>query len=275
MNRLVWLNRRVCLTFVIGLMACADAQAQGLIWSLPEDGSWVRYEGTYTQEEVRPDATGNLILQWVRHLTIKSVGRAQADYRGQMVDCRWIEIKLQTGRILDGRVDTGSVGERIYKILVPEPRVLGRLQDEEGLPVSYLPIVRGFRKTNDKDPTPREIKTGILQVFPIISLIRHYKSMDASDVPASVAVGLNDYPTTVLTGSVVQESRTTRVTHETKEMHRNDEFPFGLVQWKIEIVEDRKGEVLPRSEFAFASKIEVEMTARETGTDATSELAVE
>jgi hypothetical protein len=99
--------------------------------------------------------------------------------------------------------------------------------------------------------------------------------MDESDVPGSVAVDGNDYPTTVLTGSLVHESRTTRVKHETKELHRSDDFPFGLVQWKIEIVEDRKGEVLPRSEFTFASKVEVEMTARETGTDATSELAVE
>lgn len=269
------MNRLVCLLFGIILFSGAELQAQGLIWSLPPDGSWVRYEGTYTQEEVRPDATGNLTLQWIRHLTIKSVGHDQADFRGQTVDCRWIELKVQTGRILDGRVDTGSVGERIYKVLIPEAEVLGSLQDSEGLPVSYLPIVRGYRKTNDKDPTPREIKSGTFQVFPVVSLIRHYKTMEQSDVPGSVAVGLEDYATSVLTGSAVQESRTTRVTHETKELHRSDEFPFGLVQWKVEIVEDRKGEVLPRSEFTFASKIEVEMTAREVGTDAVSELVTE
>ena len=32
-------------------------EAQGLIWSLPEEGTWVRYEGTYKQTELRPNST--------------------------------------------------------------------------------------------------------------------------------------------------------------------------------------------------------------------------
>lgn len=271
------MNRALIFLLTLGLFGASSAcaEAQGLIWSLPPDGSWVRYEGSYTQEEVRPDATGNLTLQWIRHLTIKSVGRAQADYRGETVDCRWIEIKVQTGRTLDGRVDTGSVGERIYKVLIPEAEVIGRLQDDEGLPVSYLPIVRGYRKTNDRDPTPKPIKSGVFQVFPVVSYVRHYKTMDKWDVPGSIGVGADDFATTVLTGSVQQESRTFRVKHETKELHRSDKVPFGLAHWKIEVVEERKGEVLPRSDFTFATKVEVEMTAAEIGTDAASELVGE
>ena len=265
-------NFRLLLMTGIWMASNALAQAQGLIWELPPDGSWVRFEGSYTQEEVRPGAAGNLTLQWIRHLTIKSVGQTQEDYRGETVDCRWIEIKVQTGRILDGRVDTGSVGERIYKVLIPEAEVLGSLQDSEGLPVSYLPIIRGYRKTNDRDPTPKPLKAGVFQVFPVVSYIRHYKSMEKSDVPGSIGVGDDDFATTVLTGSNEQESRTFRIKHETKELHRTAEVPFGLAYWKIEVTEERKGEVLPRSEFTFASKVEVEMTAREIGTDAASEL---
>lgn len=250
----------------------SSAQAQGLIWSLPPDGSWVRFEGDYTQEEVTPDAGGNRDLAWVRHLTIKSVGRTQEEYRGETVDCRWIEIKVQTGRTLDGRVETGSVGERIYKVLIPEAEVLGRLEDNEGLPVSYLPIIRGYRKTNDRDPTPKPLKSNVFQVFPLVSYLRHYKSMDKRELPDRVKNGQVDVATTVWTGEVEQESRTFRVKHETKELHRSDEIPFGLVRWDVEVTEETKGEVLPRSEFTFASKVKVVMTAVEIGTDAASEL---
>ncbi len=55
----------------------ASAQAQGLIWKLPEqDGEWIRYEGTVSQIEARPEsAEGNMTIEWVKHVTIKSVGK--------------------------------------------------------------------------------------------------------------------------------------------------------------------------------------------------------
>ena len=39
------------------LIPMQDAVAQGLIWNLPEDGTQVRYEGTYVQEISRPNST--------------------------------------------------------------------------------------------------------------------------------------------------------------------------------------------------------------------------
>ncbi len=60
------------------------ANAQGLVLRLPPDGTWVRYEGTFGQTEIRPDtATGKLeIPPWAEHVTIKSVGSEEAEFRG-------------------------------------------------------------------------------------------------------------------------------------------------------------------------------------------------
>lgn len=262
----------IAVSFLLTFPA-VTASAQGLIWKLPEqDGEWVRYEGTVTQIEARPEsAEGNMTLSWVKHVTIKSVGQESADYRGQSTPCRWIEIKVQTGKTSAAGVNTGSVGERIYKVLVPEAEVLGNWVDGENLPVSYLPIVRGYRKTNDKDPTPREITSGILQVYPVVALIRHYRTMTPGDVPETVRVGQQEVTASTLQGSIELESPRVRVLHETT-LYRSDEMPFGLARWTVKITEEVKGEVDQRSEFQFASEVTVDMTARETGTDARSEL---
>ena len=259
---------------VLAASVAQSAEAQGLIWKLPEDGSWVRYEGSYKQVEARPDSTqGNLEIEWIRHVTIRSVGTRNAEWKGNQVACRWIEFKIQTGKIDQGAINTGTVGERIYKVLVPEDAVLGTISDREGLPVSYLPIVEGWRKTNDADPTPMQIKSGVLQVYPMISLIRHYKSMEEQTAAETVPVGMNDVSAKVMRGSLEQESLTHRILHEST-LYRSDEVPFGLARWTVKISSERKADVEPRTAFKFASEITVEMNAREIGTDAPSELVI-
>ena len=117
---------------LVCLSLSQSVSAQGLIWNLPEDGSLVHYEGTYRQVEAQPGSSeGNLEMEWIRHLTIKSVGKEDAEYRGQTVPCRWIEFKLQTGRVKDGLIATGTVGERIYKVLVPESAIIGQTRNRK------------------------------------------------------------------------------------------------------------------------------------------------
>ncbi|MDA0285500.1 MAG: hypothetical protein O3B13_11535 [Planctomycetota bacterium] len=249
--------------------------AQGLLWNLPEDGSLIHYEGTYRQVEAQPgSAAGNLEMEWIRHLTIKSVGREDAEFRGETVPCRWIEMKLQTGRVKDGLIATGTVGEQIYKVLIPEKAITGQTRDSEGLPVTYLPIVRGFRKTNDKDPTPKEITSNVLQIYPIISLVRHYRDMTRSQIPESVLVGQDDVQCTKLTGTSEQESLNNRVMHESS-LYLSEAVPFGLAKWTVKVTQESKGEVEPRTEFKFVSEITVDMTARRIEGNARSELVTE
>ena len=113
----------------------SPVEAQGLILQLPPDGTWVRYEGTYTQTEIRPDtALGKLeIPPWVEHVTIKSVGSEMADYRGASVPCRWIEIKVERGRESEGAIAVGKTGLEIYKVLIPEASVTENPVVEEGV----------------------------------------------------------------------------------------------------------------------------------------------
>lgn len=259
----------VCLSF------SHNASAQGLIWNLPEDGSLVHYEGTYRQVEAQTGSSeGNLEMEWIRHLTIKSVGKEDAEYRGKTEPCRWIEMKLQTGRVKDGLIATGTVGERIYKVLVPESAIIGQTRDSEGLPVTYLPIIQGFRKTNDKDPTPKEIKSKVLQIYPIISMVRHYRDMTRSDIPEIVQVGQQDMQCTKLTGNFEQESQNDRVLHEST-LYLSKDVPFGLAKWTVKVTQEAKGEVEPRTEFKFVSEITVDMTARRIEGNARSELVTE
>jgi len=55
-------------------------------------------------------------------VTIKSVGSEMAQYRDEEVPCRWIEIKIERGRVRDGKIDTGLTGLEIYKVLIPNRR---------------------------------------------------------------------------------------------------------------------------------------------------------
>ncbi len=250
----------------------SNASAQGLIWSLPEDGTWVRFEGTYKQSETRSDSSeGPLELEWAQHVTIKSVGKEQAEYKGEQTACRWVEIKVQTGRIDQGAIDTGTSGERIYKVLIPEKAIIGSFTDAEGLPVSHLPIVKGFRKINARVPQAKPITSGVLQVYPVVALLRDYKELEESPGTENLQVGNEAVEVKEYKGTLAQESPLERYEHETK-FYRSKQVPFGLARWLVTISQEQKAESEPRSAFKKVSDIRIEMAAREVGTDAKSEL---
>ncbi len=257
---------------LIGAALSSTASAQGLIWSLPEDGKWVRFEGTYQQTEVRTNSPeGPLQLEWVQHITIKSVGKEDADYKGQRVPCRWVEIKVATGRVDQGTIDSGTAGERIYKVLIPESAVRGKVSDDRKLPVSHLPIVKGFRKINGKEPMPKPITSRVLQVYPVLALLRDFKELEESPGTESVLVDKDTVEAKEFKGVLEQESPTTRYNQEAK-FFRSEQVPFGLARWTASINQERKAEAEPRSAFKPVSEIKIEMAAREIGIDAKSEL---
>src|ERR1700760_3940299 len=100
------------LTIAMAGFACLMgnvAFGQGVICQLPADGTWVRFEGTYAQVEIRPEtAVGKIEIDpWKEHVTIKSVGSEMAQYHDEDTACRWVEIKIERGRVRDGKIDTG------------------------------------------------------------------------------------------------------------------------------------------------------------------------
>lgn len=257
------------------VLPASAAQAQGLLWNLPKDGTWVRYEGTYKQVEFRPDSTeGDVAVDWIQHLTIKSVGSETAEYHGQMVPCRWIEIKVQTGKPSEAGVETGPVGARIFKVLVPEPRVVGKLEDSDKIPVSFIDVVKGFRKVGDGPVEP--IKSGALQVFPLIAMVRHYQILqpEGNDpVDPQIPTGpvmARQYKAESRVESPI--SRTVSEAHLWRCETAEKSIPFGLAKWTVKTLREAKDNSEPRSAFKPISEVNVEMSAHEVGEGAQSEL---
>ncbi|MEZ6045787.1 MAG: hypothetical protein R3C11_09480 [Planctomycetaceae bacterium] len=151
-----------------------SVQAQGLIWSLPEPGTWARYEGTYKQIEIRTGvAEGNLELEWIRELTIKSLG-TEMRMPSKRHPATGLEFKQVTGKPSD-QGNPGSYGIRRYKVLVPEEAIIGKVTDDQDILVDYIPIVKGYRQLSEFDEV-EEITTPVFQVYPLITLQRHYQS---------------------------------------------------------------------------------------------------
>lgn len=257
----------------IVLALAGTTQAQGLIWSLPEDGTWVRYEGTYSQTIKRPESTqGDLTLTWRRYLTIKSVGREDHEYQGQVQPCRWIELKTETGKTTEGVLDAGPGGIRMYKLLVPESEIRGTLNkpagDNRQLFVAFLPAVKAYRRIGDEPA--QEMDPALFQVYPLIALLRHYPDLEAQGDAAPLSVPAGEFQATTLVGNLSMETSAYRSTNQCL-MNRSEGFPFGVVKWTATTVDETKGTTDPRSEFTEAVTLKEEMQAVSVGDGAESE----
>jgi hypothetical protein len=256
----------------ISLLAGSGAvsRAQGLIWQLPPEGEMVHYEGTYKQTTFRPAApggkgAGNEIATWDCSLDLKSLGSEMAEFEGQMQPCRWLEIKVINGKTAEG-LDAGPVGTRIYKVLVPESRVIDKQIDGDNIPVSFLPIVKGYRKFGNKEPMP--ITSGVLQIYPVISMLMPYRRLAQQGEPTDLKIRLGEESSaqektvkaTVLKGYANMERQTTRSQNQAM-IWRSPDVPFGLAKWEVTLNTWAKQPNDGKTEFRPTTRIEVEMHA--------------
>jgi hypothetical protein len=269
------------------LAAPLPSVAQGLIWSLPADGTWIRYEGDYTQRDVKAQLIqGAEPVRWHKELFIKSVGQEMAEFQEydgsrQTVPCRWIEIKARTGVLRDGEIDTGPAGQSIYKVLIPEHKVAsmrideqGRTVDERGVPVSHIPMVRGYRQVGENPPEPLE--SPALQTYPFLALVQQYRTLEQlSAQPEDAGVALGGSPVSAIRyrGTHAMENLVSKSTNEA-ELWLSEQVPFGLARWRVTVRRQAKDKAAPRSQFIDASTFDEELRAESTGSDAQSELAV-
>jgi len=104
------------------------ARADGLLYQLPEDRSWVRFDGQYTFKldgmEKAVSGTGTM--------TMASVGKARAGAEA----CRWIEFKVRLK-------DSGTEHTLIRKLLIPE-----KYLKKGEKPTAH--VVRGWAKYDDE-----------------------------------------------------------------------------------------------------------------------------
>ncbi|TWU11623.1 hypothetical protein CA54_04310 [Symmachiella macrocystis] len=268
------MNRRFVWAFIaiLGasvLSAPQTASAQGLIWNLPEeDGTWVRYEGDFKNVEARPDDDEDLTIECKRWLTISSVGTETREYQGKEVPCRWIELKVETGRSSAEGVDTGRFGTILYKVLIPEQSVIGKITDEDDIPVTFLPILEGYRKSGDRPV--KKVTEKVLAVYPMISLIDHYRDFKAkTKEPEPIDVKLGTVPARLYEGIKLSETETSR-TKNVADVALSTEVPFGVAQWSVTVERDEKDQLEDVEQFRRTSRLEVKMEAVETGSNARS-----
>ena len=254
----------MCLVVQISLVS-HSAWAQGVVCQLPEDGTWVKFEGTYAQTEMEADNTvGKLeIAPWIEHVWIKSVGAEMAEYRGAETACRWIEIKMERGREKDGKIDTGLTGTVIYKVLIPESAVILDNVDNDGVPVSFLPLVKGYRKVGKSDP--KEITEPALQLYPMGILVGYYRELKKVEEEVDPEIGLPDVKSaSQWQGQMTTERSNSRTVIEST-IWKSTKVPFGVARWSAKITRETKDGQEARDDFKAISEVTIDMKAQESG----------
>jgi hypothetical protein len=256
--------------FLLGSLAPVSAQV--LIWNIPEeDGSWVRFEGTYKQTQARPNvATGDTLLEWRQELTISSVGGQDSEYQGRTVPCRWVEFKSVTK---PAGVDQppGPGGVIIYKVLIPVEAVIGKPIDGESVPVTFLPVVDGLRKVGDR--AVEKVQPGALAVYPHISQLTYYPDLaPISNQAEELTVAGETVRAQVNKGKrELQDNRSRSVNSAT--LWLAEKLPFGIAKFTVNVQRDQKLPTAPVDDFRRVTVIDVDMTAVEVGKNARSEIA--
>jgi hypothetical protein len=249
----------------------APASAQILIWSLPEeDGTWVRFEGTYKQTRARPESTaGDEQLEWRSELTISSVGKETATVDGKELACRWVEFKTLTKPGgLDKEPGPGDL--YVYKVLIPEERVIGKTVDDDTIPVTFLPIVKGFRRVGMREP--EAVTEKALAVYPTVALLTHYPNLKTEgEEPEELQLAGNTVSAKLFKGSRVFKQTTSRSTNVASQW-RSSDVPFGLAKFQVTLTREEKPLAASSEEFQRTSLIEQEMAVAAIGGDAHSEL---
>jgi hypothetical protein len=264
---------RLLMVIVLGASLGSSASAQGIVSQLPPDGTWVRFEGTYGQTEVRAGtATGQLeIPAWVEHVTVKSVGTEMAEFQGEQTACRWLEIVVERGRTKEGVIDPGQSGREVYKVLVPESAVTPQLANDNGVPVAFLPIVKGMRQLGARPPQPMQALA--LQTYPACVLVGYYRNVMTKPETVDPQIGLGAVQATEMTGTISLERADSRTNQETV-VWRSADVPFGTAAWSAKITREIKDAQAPREDFKPVSVVTVQLKAQESGSNAQSELQV-
>lgn len=250
-----------------------QAYAQGLIFSLPDDGQGVEYEGTITYTTIRPDIDeGKVSITKNREMVIKSVGREDAEFDGQVQPCRWIEIKVVTGTAGEAGIDPGPVGSRIYLVLVPESKIISTAADADDIPNIVLPIVKGYRRSGEASVRP--ITSKAISFYPTICQLANYPDPEVvaeSETPTTKST--STFTARHLKGRLVMERTESRSTNEAH-LWVSGEVPFGLARWEVTVTREQKESTAPRSDFKEVTTTTCEMSVRKLVPIAEQELVI-
>ena len=247
------------------------ARAGGLVWNLPEPGTMVRHEGSYTQ--TLTDRQNQITtVERRRHVTVRALEAETATVDGEQIPARWLEIVSETGTSGERGLETGPAGRVLYKILVPERGVIGRPADDQGIPEAFLPVIRGWKQVGDGEP----VEFGpAFRAFPTLTLLREFEPAEltgeGADSAVTPAAPPGGFDGTRYRGKTVEESERARVTTEGTFLISPD-VPFGPAQWEITMTRESKDLSEPRDALRETSKTVARMSVHEIADDARGEL---
>jgi hypothetical protein len=211
--------RLFLLSALASLVLLSPAKADGLLYRLPDDGAFVKFE-----MESSGHGKGEDKKTYKGTLTMSSVGEAKVD--GKL--CRWIEIKMEAN----------TPGDHIVKVLVP----IDRLKPGES-PLDHA--LKGWRKMIG------ELNDGGLKE------IANFKTMDAGAMPIILPGVLQDakkLPKKVIdsklgklecaghTGTHASEPARDHKSEITYETWLHEKAPFGVVASHVSAKTFQNGE---------------------------------
>src|SRR5262249_41510306 len=155
-------------------------------------------------------------------------------------------IKVERGRVRDGKIDTGLTGLEIYKVLIPEMSVITDNVDQDGVPVSYLPIVKGYRKIGKGNPKP--ITEPAIQLYPLGILVGYYRELKVIAEDVDPEVGVGSMKANQLQGEITIERPNSRTIQEST-VWKTAEIPFGVARWTAKMTREVKDDLAPPDSF--------------------------
>ena len=138
--------------------------------------------------------------------------------------------------------------------------------------VSFIPVVKGFRKIGDEPAVA--IEGQVFDLYPMVSFLRHFRNLESTGDEETVQTPFKDLTGKLYKGDVVAETPTLRTT-TVGEMYRSDESPFGLAKWTAKVNTETKQSTAARTNFLPSTEIIEEMSLVEVGEDAETELITE
>lgn len=241
------------LAFVVGCLSSAGmARADGLLYSLPADGTWVRY--ALRQQMASPKQKQGVI---VGALALASVGEEMVNNQA----CRWIEV------VIDSKEAAGPGLKSVFKALIPEKR----LKKGEN-PSRYW--LKGWGKLGDLPP---QALTKELLANPamIINLVVSGPLENAQELPEKlIETKLGKLDCRGLAGTLTYPGASVRIDKDkttTKkdltvrvETYLHETAPFGVMASRQQVMFPDFG--------SGPSSVDMELTLLDVGTDAKSEL---
>jgi hypothetical protein len=201
------------LVLVFLMLLPATTEAEGLIYQLPEDGAWVRFE--VNGKGVASGGTVRVTVKGTQ--TIRSVGRVVVNDE----QCRWIELKSEM--VFERAGEKARKLNAVIKLLIPE-KYLTTGKNPRGH------VLKAYKGDSSETLRELDLKGNDARVIQSLDEIFHAPLKQTSPLPAkTIKTKKQSWPCEGIKGESTSDSTIFRT-----ETYINRKAPFGVVTYKYE-----------------------------------------